>query len=231
MKVEALRSAMAQRSPLAGAVWAFNFGLAADLHPERLPDGAAGAVARRALATASGVRRLSQNLAWVLGGVHPAFCFAEFEDPVVRVALGRREPLNRLVFLFGLAVCRKRIARTVAKEEVRALRGGLGEEGRAFAMRRAAFLISDRDAERFAVPEGAPLTADTVWACGFRGVAACVAKASSALVTRLRLKFPPSADSVLLAGPPDDETRGAAYRVLRRIANQEAPEAWAGFFN
>jgi hypothetical protein len=171
------------------------------------------------------------NLGWVLGGVHPALCFAEFEDPALRVALTPRETLNRLVFLFGVAVCRKEIARAVTRDDVLAVREAVGEEARTFARRRAPFIVSDRDLERIGIEKRGPLTGERVRSHGFRGLAACVQGASPALVARLRLKLPPAADAHLPADSMAEDVRDAARNVLRRIAGQEAPEEWAAFFN
>jgi len=238
---EFLRSAISQRRPLANALLTFNFAAAADVHPERLPGGAAGAAVRRLLASRTGVRRLSLHLGWVLNGENPPFCFAEFEDHRLRAALMPRELLEKVVSHLGLALNHRRVARQIGRAQVQALRAALGAEGYEFALRRAPFLLGAEEWARLPVPPDSPPyqggdtggvpTAAEVRECGLRGLAACVLGAPPGLTARLLLKLPPGAEAFFPPGGAFEQARDAVWKLMRRVILQESANEWAAFLS
>jgi hypothetical protein len=228
---EFLRAIFRERRLLTDAVLAFNFAAAAQIHPERLPEGPAGLVARRLLAGTAGVRRLSVDLGWILGGVNPPFCLSEFEDPRLRAALLPRELLEKVVACLGLAVNHRRISRLIARADVLALRAAWGADACEFALRRASFLVGEADWARLSEPgEGAP-AADEVQAGGLRILAACFRGAPPGLMARLRLKLPKSADACFPSDGTPQDAGDAAWRLLRRTAIQELTGEWAALLS
>lgn len=240
--VECLRS----RPRLAKALLDFNCRLPSRLRENALPEALKPlhpllqrdlrASARLSLANqslASPDARAEERQAW--GDANWIFAFSL---PRHRLALLPGPLLLKLAAWFGLARFRGEVAKLVRREDVLALREAVGEDGRAFALRRSAllpglrhdapaFLTSEEDASR-------PLF-ERIRLAGFAAVAACLVDAAPSIPCRLAATMPEEfAARLLLAAKADAEASVpdavVVWPLLRTLIFKEIAPEWEPCF-
>lgn len=118
-----------------------------------------------------------------------AFVF-DFKSGVRWVALLEARHLLRLMFLSGLALNADWVAGAIGREQRKQVRGCIGEDGYAFALRRAPLLgvrpqlRSDLRSDMTALP-----LLECCLACGARCLEICLHGEPAGILNRFRLKF------------------------------------------
>lgn len=162
----------------------------------------------------------------------------DFSLPRHRLALLPGPLLLKLAAWFGLAHFRDEVAKLVRREDVLALREAVGDDGRAFALRRSALLPGLRQAPPAFLTPGQdaakPLT-ERIHLAGFAAVAVCLTDAAPAIPSRLAATMPDEfADRLLLAAKADAEASepeaAQVWPLLRTLIFKEIAPEWEPCF-
>lgn len=213
--------------PLWRLVQRFNCRTAADLHPDHL----AGHLDAKLFERLRQSRRAERTLSdWVVKRfeLDPRGHW-DFAEPRWRLALLSRETLDRTARLAGIAALHRHIAKVLLGPQIRGLRESLGEADHQFALKRAGFLVKQLPAEL----EPASLASDVAQQAseiGWRVVRGCLTGAPPAIMERLALKLPATADVRRPAPLPADAV-APVFRLAQRIVAFEAAPELAPCFN
>jgi hypothetical protein len=203
-----------------GAVFRFNFEPLAYADPSRLHEldrSLPAAVWQRLALTP----RLAGRLSRLLLERHQLASepWWDFAAPLRRLALLDHDGLFRLARHVGALLYARAIPRVISRDLLVALRRQLGEDGYAFAVKRAPFLGA-------AIERPAPTDlAAAIDRDGLSCLAAWLAGEPRAIAERVRLKFPPA---TALDRPERALAGEAGQRVLMKVLREGDP-AWRAY--
>jgi hypothetical protein len=156
-------------------------------------------------------------------------CFFDFGDQPRRLALLDGDSLRRLISVTGLAMNAERIARTIERLPLLAIKADIGEEGYWFALKKAPFMVGRRLSLPLPERQDSESWQDYVLRCGTKALEACLGHEPDAFTRRLQLKLPkPLAQD--FGKQPKVEMKDEATFVLQSLLLKEVIPGWAPWF-
>ncbi len=224
MHTQFFSDVMVRKPALFRAMLAFNGVLDAPAAPECPADWGAVPGLDAGTLRAELARRPSPSLAWRLAGPDDEG-FWDFADESRRLAFLDADALARLGMVFGVCIHAVEMARIITREQVLALREGLGEPLYRYGIQRGQYQLGGVR-QLFLVRDMREPLLERVRRHGLLALALCRAEWPPALISRTADVFPEPVEEA-----PSPAVRRAVWGGLKKVLLKEVAPQWAPCFD